>query len=172
MVKHLCPQRWLDQLPGDGEKPEVAGSAPTAILKCQALGALYVVAAMSFEEETPIGARPQEPAGRSALQKFDRNATEGAAMAEAIKAGNAALAAGATDEEAIVAAHEVAGAVLGLPPAQWRATDAALIAECHIVGTRTQRSGTEDERADLEAIVASRRQHTFPTPPHGNPQDT
>ena len=162
-------------MPGDGEKPEVVGSAPTAILKCQALGALYVVVAMSSEEETPIGARPQEPAGRSALQTFDWNATEGAAMAEAIKAGKAALVAGATDEEAIVAAHEVAETVLGLSPgrrAQWRATDAALIAECHIVGTRTQRSGTEDERADLEAIVASRRQHTFPTPPHGNPQDT
>ena len=30
MVKNLCPQRWLDQQPGDGDKsmpPEVAGSA-------------------------------------------------------------------------------------------------------------------------------------------------
>ena len=78
-------------------------------------------------------------------------------------------AAGATDEEAIAAAHEVAGTVLGLPPgrrAEWRATDAARIVECHIVGTRTQRFGTKDEKDDLAAIVASRRQHTLPTPPH------
>ena len=76
---------------------------------------------------------------------------------------------GGTDEEAIAAAHKVAGTVLGLSPgrrAGWRAIDAVRIVEGHIVGTRTQRFGTEDERVDLAAIVSWRRQHTLPTPPH------
>ena len=95
-------------------------------------------------------------------------------MWEPIKAGRAARAAGDTDEEAISAAHEVAGRVLSLSPrrqALWRDTSAARIVEAHIVGTWTQRFGTEDEKAALAAIVASRRQHTLPTPPHENPQD-
>ena len=113
-------------------------------------------------------------AGHAALSTVDWEATTGAAINQAIKAGKAALAAGATDEEAKTAAHEVAGTVLGLSPgrrARWRATDAALIVEGHIVGTRTQRFGTKEEKDDLAAIVASRRQHTLLTPPHENPQD-
>ena len=91
-------------------------------------------------------------------------------MWEAIKAGETALAAGATDEEAIAAAHEVAGTVLGLSPgrrAQWPHTDAALIVGCWIVGTRTDRFSTEDEKATLAAI----RRMNIPRTPHENPQD-
>ena len=79
-------------------------------------------------------------------------------------------AAGATDEEAIAAAHEVAGTVLGLSPgrrAQWPHTDVALIVGCWIVGTRTDRFGTEDEKATLAAI----RRMNIPRTPHENPQD-
>ena len=79
-------------------------------------------------------------------------------------------AAGATDEEAMTAAHEAAGTVLRLPPgrrAQWPHTDAALIVWCWIVGTRTDRFSTEDEKATLAAI----RRMNIPRTPHENPQD-
>ena len=109
-------------------------------------------------------------AGRAALSTVDREATTGAAINQAIKAGKAALAAGATEEEAMTAAHEVAGTVLGLSPgrrAQWPHTDVALIVGCWIVGTRTDRFGTEDEKATLAAI----RRMNIPRTPHENPQD-
>ena len=109
-------------------------------------------------------------AGRAALSTVDWEATTGAAINQAIKAGKAALAAGATEEEAMTAAHEVAGTVLGLSPgrrAQWPHTDAALIVWCWIVGTRTDRFGTEDEKATLAAI----RRMNIPRTPHENPQD-
>ena len=113
-------------------------------------------------------------AGRAALQTVDWNTTSGAAISAAISAGKGARAEGSTDEEAIAAAHEAAGTVLSHSPerrAAWRTSDAALIAECWIVGTRTQRYGTEEERAALAAIVASTRHHTCWAPTHTNPQE-
>ena len=192
MVKRLCPQRWLGQLPGDGEKPEVVGSAATAILKCQALGALYVVVASASSAVEPASESEYmsaldaqlrfandlaaaAAAGRAALQAIDWSKTEGAAITAVINAGRRARAEGSPDDEVIAAAHEAASSVFGHSPEQqaaWSTSDAALFAQCWIVGTRTQRYGTEEERANLAAIVASGRpHHTCWGPTHTPPQE-
>ena len=58
---------------------------------------------------------------------------------------------------------------------QWGFTDTALIAASFIAGTMTHRYGTEEERADLDAIAHAARStlHLPRSQPQdfGNPQD-
>ena len=153
-----------------------AGSAAQPAGESKQLPALDAPSPRACTEESPQLRFAEDfaaaaTAGRAALQTIDRNTTEGAAISAAINAGRGARAEGSTDEEAIAAAHEAAGTVLSHSPerrAAWRTSDAALIAECWIVGTRTQRYGTEEENIDPASTVALRRSHTLPSPTHEN----
>ena len=79
----------------------------------------------------------------------------------AVKAGQDALRRGATSEEAVAAIH-AAGAESSGPKffgasigrILWEDTAASLIAESEVVGNRTARFGTSEERATLAEIAA------------------
>ena len=82
-------------------------------------------------------------------------------MHAAVEAGQDALRRGATSEEAVAAIH-VAGAESSGPKffgasigrILWEDTATSLIAECVVVGNRTARFGTSEERATLAEIAA------------------
>ena len=77
--------------------------------------------------------------------------TEGAALHAAVKAGQDALRRGATSEEAVAAIHAAGAESMGY---LWEDTAASLIAESEVVGNRTARFGTSEERATLAEIAA------------------
>ena len=99
--------------------------------------------------------------GRAASSGIDWTRTEGAALHAAVKAGQDALRRGATSEEAVAAIH-AAGAESSGPKffgasigrILWEDTAASLIAESEVVGNRTARFGTSEERATLAEIAA------------------
>ena len=99
--------------------------------------------------------------GRAASSGVDWTRTVGAALYAAVKAGQDALRRGATSEEAVAAIH-AAGAESSGPKffgasigrILWEDTAASLIAESEVVGNRTARFGTSEERATLAEIAA------------------
>ena len=99
--------------------------------------------------------------GRAASSGIDWTRTEGAALHAAVEAGQDALRRGATSEEAVAAIH-AAGAESSGPKffgasigrILWEDTAASLIAESEVVGNRTARFGTSEERATLAEIAA------------------
>ena len=86
--------------------------------------------------------------GSAASSGIDWTRTEGAALYAAVKAGQDAFRRGATSGEEVVAAIHAAGAE------SWEDTAASLIAESEVVGNRTARFGTSEERATLAEIAA------------------
>ena len=87
--------------------------------------------------------------------------TEGAALHAAVNAGQDALRRGATSEEAVVAIHAAGAESIGpkffgasIGRILWEDTAASLIAESEVVGNRTARFGTSEERATLAEIAA------------------
>ena len=85
--------------------------------------------------------------GSAASSGIDWTRTEGAALYAAVKAGQDAFRRGATSGEVVAAIH-AAGAE------SWEDTAASLIAESEVVGNRTARFGTSEERATLAEIAA------------------
>jgi len=89
--------------------------------------------------------------GSAASSGIDWTRTEGAALYAAVKAGQDAFRRGATSGEEVVAAIHAAGAESW---ESWEDTAASLIAESEVVGNRTARFGTSEERATLAEIAA------------------
>ena len=89
--------------------------------------------------------------GRAASCGIDWMRTEGAALHAAVNAGQDALRRGATSEEAVAAIHAAGAESMGY---LWEDTAASLIAESEVVGNRTARFGTSEERATLAEIAA------------------
>ena len=89
--------------------------------------------------------------GRAASCGIDWMRTEGAALHAAVNAGQDALRRGATSEEAVAAIHVAGAESMGY---LWEDTAASLIAESEVVGNRTARFGTSEERATLAEIAA------------------
>ena len=88
--------------------------------------------------------------GSAASSGIDWTRTEGAALYAAVKAGQDAFRRGATSGEVVAAIH-AAGAESW---ESWEDTAASLIAESEVVGNRTARFGTSEERATLAEIAA------------------
>ena len=99
--------------------------------------------------------------GRAASSGIDWTRTEGAALHAAVEAGQDALRRGATSEEAVAAIHAAGAESIGpkffgasIGRILWEDTAASLIAESEVVGNRTARFGTSEERATLAEIAA------------------
>ena len=100
--------------------------------------------------------------GRAASSGIDWTRTEGAALHAAVEAGqDALLRRGATSEEAVAAIHAAGAESIGpkffgasIGCILWEDTAASLIAESEVVGNRTARFGTSEERATLAEIAA------------------
>ena len=78
-----------------------------------------------------------------------------------VEAGQYALRRGATSEEAVAAIHAAGAESIGpkffgasIGRILWEDTAASLIAESEVVGNRTARFGTSEERATLAEIAA------------------
>ena len=99
--------------------------------------------------------------GSAASSGIHWTRTEGAALYAAVKAGQDAFRRGATSGEGVAAIHaagaesngpKFSGASIGRT--LWEDTAASLIAESEVVGNRTARFGTSEERATLAEIAA------------------